>query len=62
MRISVNALIALVFAGIAGARAPGKPKLDLRGDRFRGLTSEELTPEQKSWRIARWLAAARSEP
>lgn len=27
--------------------APGKPKLDLRGDRFPGLTYEEMTPAQK---------------
>src|SRR5260370_32291239 len=28
--------------------APAKPVLQLRGDRFRGLTYEELTPAQKT--------------
>jgi 4-carboxymuconolactone decarboxylase len=45
IRISTFLLTAL--CGIAVAQEPPKPKLDLRGDRFRGLTYEELTPEQK---------------
>src|SRR5215471_18863175 len=45
MRISIVLLIAL--GGTVAAQAPPKPKLDLRGDRFHGLTYEELNPEQK---------------
>ena len=47
MRISTFALTTFVLAGIVAAQAPTTAKLDLRGDRFRGLTYEELTPEQK---------------
>jgi len=35
------------FLILAPVRAQEKPKLDLRGDRFRGLTYDEMTPEQK---------------
>ena len=47
MRISTFALTTFALAGIVAAQAPSRAKLDLRGDRFRGLTYEELTPEQK---------------
>jgi len=36
-------VLALILSGPAGAQ-----KLDLRGDRFPGLTYEEMTPEQKA--------------
>ncbi len=40
--------LAIVCAAFAGAQSPVvPPKLDLRGDRFKPLTYEELTPEQK---------------
>lgn len=37
----------LFLAAIAMAQTPG-PKLDLRGDRFKPLTYERMTPEQKA--------------
>jgi 4-carboxymuconolactone decarboxylase len=44
-----RALLTLPFLllVIAVAQEPAKPKLNLRGDRFPGLTYEELTPAQK---------------
>src|SRR5580658_5305217 len=45
MRLPTVAL--LLLATIAVAQEPAKPKLNLRGDRFPGLTYEELTPAQK---------------
>ena len=45
MRIAL--LLTLALSGIAQAQPTG-PKLVLRGDRFRGLTYEELTPEQRA--------------
>ena len=39
---------ALVFAGLAMAQAPASPDLHLRGDRFKPLTYDQLTPEQKA--------------
>src|SRR5271163_777758 len=37
------------FLTMANAQAPGIPaKLDLRGDRFKPLTTEQLTPEQRT--------------
>jgi 4-carboxymuconolactone decarboxylase len=45
MRIAF--LLTLALAGISRAQPTG-PKLVLRGDRFRGLTYEDLTPEQKA--------------
>jgi 4-carboxymuconolactone decarboxylase len=45
MRIPIVLLMALT--GLAAAQTPPKPKLDLRGDRFRGLSYGELNPEQK---------------
>ena len=51
MRRLVLSVLILVGAGAARAQAPDKPparpKLNLRGDRFPGLTYEELTPAQK---------------
>ena len=47
MRVSTFALTTFALACIVAAQAPTRAKLDLRGDRFRGLTYEELTPEQK---------------
>ena len=38
---------AFLLLSNASAQEQAKPKLDLRGDRFRGLTYEELTPAQK---------------
>src|SRR5580658_10892605 len=40
-------LSALLLFTIAYAQDPAKPKLVLDGDRFHGLTYEELTPAQK---------------
>jgi 4-carboxymuconolactone decarboxylase len=37
----------LLLASITVAQEPAKPKLNLTGDRFPGLTYEELTPAQK---------------
>ena len=38
----------VILTSMANAQTPATPpKLDLRGDRFKPLTSEELTPEQK---------------
>jgi 4-carboxymuconolactone decarboxylase len=41
--------MAIVFTGAASAQSPAiPPKLDLRGDRFKPLTTEQLTPEQRT--------------
>src|ERR1700675_4464492 len=45
MRQPTVALLLLVT--IVSAQEPADPKLNLRGDRFPGLTYEELTPPQK---------------
>ena len=38
----------ICLAGIAMAETPTSPELHLRGDRFKPLTYDELTPEQKT--------------
>jgi 4-carboxymuconolactone decarboxylase len=38
----------VVLSGLALAQAPAAPDLHLRGDRFKPLTYNELTPEQKA--------------
>ena len=43
MRVQVCCVLLIVLT----ANAQDKPKLDLRGDRFRGLAYDELTPAQK---------------
>jgi 4-carboxymuconolactone decarboxylase len=43
----VRTQLCCIFLILTAASAQDKPKLDLRGDRFRGLTYEELTPAQK---------------
>jgi 4-carboxymuconolactone decarboxylase len=43
----VGALIGALF-GLVFAEPPKKPEFQLRGDRFRPLTYEEMTPEQKT--------------
>src|SRR5262249_23617815 len=46
--VSFRLLCACAVVGMAGAQDTARAKLDLRGDRFRGLTYEEMTPEQKA--------------
>ena len=58
MRLGLLAICLASVAGIARSQepaeaAPVKPppagkQLQLRGDRFRGLTYDEMTPEQKA--------------
>jgi len=46
-RLVLTSLSAFLLLAAAVAQEPAKPKLNLRGDRFPGLTYEELTPVQK---------------
>jgi len=48
MRVSVFAAAAVVLLSIAQAQAPSTRDLNLRGDRFKPLTYDQLTPEQKT--------------
>ena len=48
MRLPVYAAAVLVLLGVAQAQAPATRDLNLRGDRFKPLTYEQLTPEQKT--------------
>jgi 4-carboxymuconolactone decarboxylase len=52
-RLAVLSVAALAFAGVVSAQAPERPRPDprsvrLRGDRFKPLTYEEMTPAQKT--------------
>jgi 4-carboxymuconolactone decarboxylase len=38
----------VLAVGLAEAQAPAKPDLRMRGDRFKPLTYEQMTPEQKT--------------
>ena len=51
MRLTILLLCSClaIFSGIANAQTPPtRDKLDLRGDRFKPLTYEQMTPEQKA--------------
>lgn len=48
MRLPIVTASALVLFSVANAQAPAGRALNLRGDRFRPLTYEELKPEQKT--------------
>jgi len=48
MRLPVYAAAVLVLFGVAQAQAPATRDLNLRGDRFKPLTYDQLTPEQKT--------------
>jgi len=48
MRIHVLCLGVAIVSGLALAQAPATRNLNLRGDRFRPLTYDTLTPEQKA--------------
>lgn len=41
-------LLGALMGGVAFAELPKHPPLDMRGDRFKPLTYEEMTPEQKA--------------
>ncbi len=47
MRLKIVSLSAFIFTSLAIAQAPASPDLHLRGDRFKPLTYDKLTPEQK---------------
>jgi len=48
MRLSACSAAVLVLLGVAQAQAPATRDLKLRGDRFKPLTYDQLTPEQKT--------------
>ncbi len=48
MRLSTISLGILLSIGFASAQTPASPDLHLRGDRFKPLTYDQLTPEQKA--------------
>lgn len=48
MRLPVCAAAVLVLLGVAQAQAPATRDLNLRGDRFKPLSYDQLTPEQKT--------------
>jgi len=48
MRLTMVGLSILVLPALALAQAPASPDLHLRGDRFKPLTYNQLTPEQKT--------------
>jgi len=48
MRVHVLYLGVAILSGLALAQAPATRTLNLRGDRFRPLTYDTLTPEQKA--------------
>src|SRR3984893_1259783 len=48
MRHQAVSIGIVLSAGLSIAQAPATPNLPLRGDRFKPLTYDKLTPEQKS--------------
>jgi 4-carboxymuconolactone decarboxylase len=48
MRFKLLCAFVIGLAGVAGAQAPTAPNLHLRGDRFKPLAYEQMTPEQKT--------------
>jgi 4-carboxymuconolactone decarboxylase len=48
MRLQAVCIAIAFSAGLAIAQAPATPDLHLRGDRFKPLTYDKLTPEQKT--------------
>ena len=48
MRLPAVCFALALSAGLAVAQAPASPDLHLRGDRFKPLTYDKLTPEQKT--------------
>jgi len=48
MRLPAVGFALALSAGLAIAQAPATPDLHLRGDRFKPLTYDKLTPEQKT--------------
>ncbi len=48
MRALVGIAIVISLIGMANAQAPAKREMNLRGDRFKPLTYEQLTLEQKT--------------
>jgi 4-carboxymuconolactone decarboxylase len=48
MRVPLVAAAVLAFLSLANAQAPTTRDLNLRGDRFKPLTYDQLTPEQKT--------------
>ncbi|HEV2199523.1 MAG TPA: carboxymuconolactone decarboxylase family protein [Bryobacteraceae bacterium] len=48
MRLTMVGLSILILPALALAQAPASPDLHLRGDRFKPLTYDQLTPEQKT--------------
>jgi 4-carboxymuconolactone decarboxylase len=48
MRLQVIFIGVAFFSGLSIAQAPSVPDLHLRGDRFKPLTYDKLTPEQKT--------------
>jgi 4-carboxymuconolactone decarboxylase len=48
MRFSIVGLSVFALTSLALAQAPANPDLHLRGDRFKPLTYDQLTPEQKA--------------
>ena len=48
MRLTMVGLSIFILPALALAQAPASPDLHLRGDRFKPLTYDQLTPEQKT--------------
>ena len=48
MRLTMVGLSIFILPALALAQAPASPDLHLRGDRFKPLTYDKLTPEQKT--------------
>jgi 4-carboxymuconolactone decarboxylase len=48
MRLPICAAAVLMLLGVAQAQAPATRDLNLRGDRFKPLSYDQLTPEQKT--------------
>jgi 4-carboxymuconolactone decarboxylase len=48
LRISLTIFTLMVFMGVAGAQAPSARDIRLVGDRFKPLTYDQMTPEQKA--------------
>jgi len=48
MRFKLLCAFVIGLAGVAGAQNPTARDLHLRGDRFKPLTYEQMTPEQKT--------------
>lgn len=47
MHFELTGTVFGALIGLAFAEKPGHPQLDMRGDRFKPLTYEEMTPEQR---------------